>query len=331
MARRRGIENGDILAVFHGLEHGRDQIAGVQHDRLARLEIDLHLVLVAQIDDAVDERVHIVVRTGDVMAAAEIEPLHALHVAAEAHFKRRDRAHEIVRVLLAQRVEMETLDAVEQVRLKVRLGDAQTRGRAARVIDGVVARLRRALRIETQTAALSGHARQIAVLFPLRERVEHDVVGIIQDFMELVRRVRGRIDMRLAAEFLVTQPRLEQTGRGRSGEVFAQQRIGRKHGKRLLREQDLRAAAPRDVAQHRKVLHKAVFVDDKAGSRKIGKSHISPPAPACRRSATAGPTCSAPPCTDRDRTPRRCTRPACSTCRSAASPRRSSPERRSCS
>ena len=331
MAGRRGVENGDVLAVFHGFEHGRYQIAGVQHDGLARLQINLHAVLIAQVRDAADERFHVVIGAGDVVTAAEVEPLHALHVAAEAHFERRDRAHEVVRVLFAEGVEVEAFDAVEHIRLEIRFGNAEARGRAARVIDGVALRLGRALRIEAQAAALSRDAGEVAVFFPLGERIEHDMVGVFENFTELVRRVGRRVYVRFAAEFLVAQTRLVQTGRGRAGEVFAQQRIGRKHGKRLLRKQDLRAGTTRDIAQHRKVLHKAVFVNDKAGSRKIGKSHISPPAPACHRSATADPTCSVLPCTDRDRTPQRCTRPVCSTCRSAALLRRSSPERRWCS
>ena len=123
-------------------------------------------------------------------------------------------------------MEVEAFDAVEHIRLEIRFGDAEARGRAARVIDGVTLRLGRALRIEAQAAALSRDAGEVAVFFPLGERIEHDMVGVFENFTELVRRVGRRVYVRFAAEFLVAQTRLVQTGRGRAGEVFAQQRIG---------------------------------------------------------------------------------------------------------
>ena len=216
------------------------------------------------------------------VAAAEVQPFHTLHILAEALLERRDRADEVVRVLLAQGVEVEALDAAQQLRLEVFLCDAEARGWAAGVVHGVLGRLGRALGIEAQAAAFARRTRQTAVGLPLVEGIEHNVVGIAQDFLEFALRIGRGVDVRLAAEFLAAEARFVQAGGRRAHEVLAQQRIDRKHGKRLLRKQDFRARAVGHVAQHRKVLHQPVFVHDKTGGGKLGKSHISPPAPDCR-------------------------------------------------
>ena len=88
--------------------------------------------------------------------------------------------------------------------------------------------------------------------------------------------------MRLAAEFLLAETGLIQAGGCSAREVLAQQRVYREHGKRLLREQDLCARALGHAAQHCKILHQPVLVYNKTGGGKLGKSHISPPAPDCR-------------------------------------------------
>ena len=66
--------------------------------------------------------------------------------------------------------------------------------------------------------------------------------------------------MRFAAEFLPAETGFKQAGGGRTREILARQRVRRKHGKCLLREQDLRARAVGHVAQHGKVLHEPVFI-----------------------------------------------------------------------
>ena len=179
-------------------------------------------------------------------------------------------------------MEVEALDAVQQLGLEVGLGDAEARGRAAGVVHCVLGGLGGALGVEAQAAAFARRARQIAVGLPLVERVEHDMVGIMQDLAEFALGIGGGVDVRLAAEFLLAEARLIQAGSGRAREVLAQQRIDREHRERLLREQDLGARAVGDAAQHREVLHKPLFIHDKAGGGKFGKSHISPPAPGCR-------------------------------------------------
>ena len=85
--------------------------------------------------------------------------------------------------------------------------------------------------------------------------------------------------MRLATEFFVAETRLIQAGCSRARQIFAQQRIDREHGKRLLRQQNLCARAFGHVAQDSQILHQTVFVHKEAGRGQFGKSHISPPVP----------------------------------------------------
>ena len=268
--------------VVHHLEHGGDQIARIQHNGLARLQINLHLVFFLQIINAVHQRFHIIIRTGDVVAAAEVDPFQAVHILTEILLKCSDSPHQIVRILLAERVEVEAFNAVEQLRLEILYRNAETRIRTARVIHRVVARLRGALRIEPQTAALPCRTGKAAVGLPLRERVEHNVVGVLQNLAELALRVGRRVDMGLAAEFLMTEPCLVQTGGRCARQILPNQRVHGKHRERLLRQQDLRAGASGNVPQDGQILHQTVFIEQVAGRRKLSKFHISPPAPACR-------------------------------------------------
>ena len=85
--------------------------------------------------------------------------------------------------------------------------------------------------------------------------------------------------MRLTAELFLAKSRFVQAGCGRARQIFAQQRIDREHGKRLLRQQDFCACAVGHITQDGQILHQTVFVHEKAGRGQFGKFHISPPIP----------------------------------------------------
>ena len=170
------------------------------------------------------------------VAAAKVEPLHALHVLAEALFKRCDCAYQIVCVLLAQGVEVQAVDAGQQLGLEIFLRDAQTGVWAAGVVDCVLGGLGRALRVDAQAAAFASRTRKAAIGLPLGERVEHNVVGVVQQLLKFALGIGRGVDVGLAAEFLVSEPRFVQAGRGGACQIFTQQRIDCEHGKRLLCE-----------------------------------------------------------------------------------------------
>ena len=75
MAGRRNVQDPDRHPILDGIEKVADQIARVQRNRFARLENDLDAVFFADAADFPDQPLDVIARTGDVMAAAEIDPL----------------------------------------------------------------------------------------------------------------------------------------------------------------------------------------------------------------------------------------------------------------
>ena len=96
---------------FLDIEHRRDEHAGVQSDRFSRLEEHLDPVFTLELADQVDEKTHVVPGLRDVMAAAEIHPLHLVQPRCKALFDHCERSLERVGTELAQRVEVQALDA----------------------------------------------------------------------------------------------------------------------------------------------------------------------------------------------------------------------------
>ena len=75
MAGCRSVQNGDIHAIVHHVEHAGHQKTGIQHDGLTGFQIDFDVVGLAQMGDDAREQVDVVSVAGDVMSAAQIEPL----------------------------------------------------------------------------------------------------------------------------------------------------------------------------------------------------------------------------------------------------------------
>ncbi len=76
MSRRRSVQDGDVHAVVHEIHHPRDQNAGVKRHGLTRLQVDLQAVSFLEIGYRCTQQIEVVVRPRDVVAAAEVHPLH---------------------------------------------------------------------------------------------------------------------------------------------------------------------------------------------------------------------------------------------------------------
>ena len=117
------VQNGKMcLAVLQGVQHRGDEVACVQRPGLAGLQIHLHAVLFLRPGDALFQRGKVVIRAGDVVPAAKVEPLHPGQQVTEFRFQRGQGGRQRVGILLAQGVEVQAVQQVGQVRVLRRSG-----------------------------------------------------------------------------------------------------------------------------------------------------------------------------------------------------------------
>ncbi len=100
---------------------------------------------------------------------------------------------------------------------------------------------------------------------PLRQCVEHDVVGDLQHFLQVTRGVRGGIDMHFLAVLFTTEFCFKQAARTGTGQVAHDQRAEAEHGEGLQREQHLRTGFLLHAVQDAQVAFDRRFVDDETG------------------------------------------------------------------
>ena len=97
------------LAVLQGVQHRGDKVACIQRPGLARFQIHLHAVLFLRHGDTLFQRGKVVIRAGDVVPAAKVEPLHPGQKTPELCFHRRQRQGQCIGILLAQGVEVQSV------------------------------------------------------------------------------------------------------------------------------------------------------------------------------------------------------------------------------
>lgn len=104
------------LTILQGVQHRGDEVACVQRPGLARFQIHLHAVLFLRPGDTLFQRGKVVIRAGDVVSAAKVEPLHPGQQVTEFRFQRGQGGRQRVGILLAQGVEVQAVQQVGQVR-----------------------------------------------------------------------------------------------------------------------------------------------------------------------------------------------------------------------
>ena len=149
VAGSRGVEDGDGVLLLD-VEHLGDEEARVERDGLAGLDVDRQAVLLLHAADALLQEGNVVACLRDVVAAAEVDPLHLRQVLAEFRLDRLERDGERIGALFAERVEVQTLKACDSALIKVAQAHTEARALRARIVDGVV--LRRALGVDAQAA-----------------------------------------------------------------------------------------------------------------------------------------------------------------------------------
>ena len=102
---------------------------------LARLEIDLNAVALAEIDQQADQPVDLVAGAGDVMPPAKIYPLHTWNEFAEALLEGLDGARQRRQILLAQGVKMQPAHTIEGHLPELCASDAQPGAGCAGIVE----------------------------------------------------------------------------------------------------------------------------------------------------------------------------------------------------
>ena len=159
-------------------------------------------------------------------------------------------------------------------RVKVGQRGAQAAAGRTGVIDGV-ALLGGMLRVYPQAHLLARGSGPGRVLFHLPGRVEHKVVGHLQQGFKLCLGV-GRLEhMHLAAELLPAKAGLIQAaGRG-ARQILPDERIAPVHGKGLLGQQDLAARPPGHIGQQLQVPFQQPLVHHKGRGAQLRAAHQS--------------------------------------------------------
>ena len=260
--RGGGVEDGDGAVILDDIQYGADQVAGVQRDRLARLQVDGEVrMALPEVPDHPHQPLDVVVVTGDMVPAAEVDPLQAGEVVAEALLEGRQGRLQVVAVLLAEGVEVQPLEPLHDLRGEVGRPCAEPGARRAGVIERH--RTGGVLRIDPHAAGDPARRRRdgLAEAPPLARGVEAQVVGVAQHHRHLLLGEGRRVAVHLAAEGLRPQARLVlAAGRG-AHQVLANQREGIPHGEALQGQQDARAAAllnlaePLQVAAQQGIVH----------------------------------------------------------------------------
>ena len=226
-------------------------------------------------------------------------------------------------------------------------GGAQAAARRAGVVD-VMSLLGGALRVDAKPHALARRLGGGAEPLQLPGGVKHDVVGVLQQLVKLLIPVGGAEHMGLPFRHLLPPKAgfIEAAGLG-ARQIRRQHRVQVIVGKGLLRQEDFCTRALGNSRQNFTVAPQLGLIQHITGRGQTGKQrvrvlqmdegrakvlcHFSPPARARGSRCGAGRTCPARPGRDRGRTPPRCGRPWWSTCRSAASMRRTWRGHRWCS
>ena len=113
------------------------------------------------------------------------------------------------------------------------------------------------------------------MLLPLGERVEHDVIGDLDDLLHVPPLERRRKDVVfLSRHLLVREPRLIEAACRRARKIFSDKRIEAEHGKRFLRQQDMCARCLLQVAQDREIPAQQIFHDN-VGRRRHSEPSLA--------------------------------------------------------
>ena len=217
------VEYCNVHFVVDNVANACDEFAGLPADGFARFHDDLQVrVACGEILEDAHEFVAVVVLAGDVVASAEVHPLHLREVLAEVLFECGENAFESVGILFAKCMEVETVNAVEEFGLEFLFGHAEAGELTARVVK--VGFDCRKFRVHADAGTDAVGKSLVLVTLPLRKTVERDVVRCIEDGVDFVVFVDGRKDVNFLVHLFACEAGFVEARGGGAGEVFADER-----------------------------------------------------------------------------------------------------------
>ena len=259
------VQNGDVHFVVDDVANACDEFTGLPADGFARFHNDLQVrVTCGEILEDAHEFVAVVVLAGDVVTAAEVHPLHLREVLAKVLFKCGENAFESVGILFTKRVEVESVNAVEEFGLEFLFGHAEAGELAAGIVK--VGFDCRKFRVHADAGTDAVGKRLVLVTLPLRKTVERDVVRCIEDGVDFVVFVDGGKDVDFLVHLFAREAGFVEARGGGAGEVFADERKGTPEAVTLEGADDFDAGLFLDIVEDFHVAAETCFVKYETGT-----------------------------------------------------------------
>lgn len=259
------VEYGDVHFVVDDVANACDEFTGLPADGFARFHDDLQVrVACGEILEDAHEFVAVVVLAGDVVAATEVYPLHLREVLAKVFFECGENAFESIGILFAKRVEVESINAVEEFGLEFLFGHAEAGIFTAGVVK--VGFDCRKFRVHADAGTHAVGKRLVLVTLPLRKAVERDVVRCIEDGVDFVVFVDGCKDVDFLVHLFAREAGFVEARGGGAGEIFADKREGTPEAVTLEGADDFDAGLFLDIVEDFHVAAETCFVKYETGT-----------------------------------------------------------------
>ena len=174
----------------------------------------------------------------------------------------RKGAFEGVCALFAEGVEVEALDAFEIVIVHEGGEDAEAGAGGAGIVDFGAGLSVFGVDAEAGGDLAVGAEDLFAILLPLGEGIEDDMIGDLDELGHFGWLVGGGEDVDVATEVLGTEAGFEESARGGSGEVVAENGVNCGAGEGLLGEEDFSAGFVLNVLENAAVMVEGALIED---------------------------------------------------------------------
>ena len=259
------VQNSDVHFVVDNVANACDEFTGLPADGFARFHDDLQVrVTCGEILEDAHEFIAVVVLTGNVVAAAEVHPLHLREVLAKVLFECGENAFESVGILFAKRVEVEPVNAVEEFGLEFFFGHAEAGELTARVVN--VGFDCRKFRVHADAGTHAVGERLVLEALPLRKAVERDMVRSVEDGIDFVVFIDGSKDVDFLVHLFAREAGFVEARGGGAGEVFADERERTPEAVTLEGADDFDAGLFLDIGEDFHVAAETCFVKYETGT-----------------------------------------------------------------